>query len=81
MTRPRHSAGSDTGASGQRNRRRAWNWLLALPIIAPMLTPLVNSVDPLLWGIPLFYWYQLACAVLAIVVIATVYQLTKERHP
>jgi hypothetical protein len=57
--------------------RRGWSWLLVIPIVMPLLVPLYNRVEPSLWGIPFFYWYQLGCAFLAIVVITLVYQLTK----
>jgi len=62
-------------------RRNRWlYWLLAVPAIAPLLTPLYNRTDPALWGMPFFYWYQLACAVLAIVLIAGVHRATRGRR-
>jgi hypothetical protein len=75
---PRHSV-DDPEAPGRSVSRRGWNWLLLIPLIAPLLTPLYNRISPELFGIPFFYWYQLGCALLAIVVIAVVYQLTKDR--
>jgi putative solute:sodium symporter small subunit len=51
-------------------------WLLVVPTTAPLLTPFVNRVDPVLLGVPFFYWYQFACALLAIVVITAVYLMT-----
>jgi hypothetical protein len=33
--------------------------LLAAPCILAVLTPLYNHFDPALFGIPLFYWFQL----------------------
>jgi hypothetical protein len=62
-----------------RRPSQAWNWLLAIPIIAPLLTPLYNRVDPQLWGMPFFYWYQLGCALLAVAVITAVYRMTRGR--
>ena len=35
-----------------------WNLLLILPFIALLWVPFFNFVDPTLWGIPFFYWYQ-----------------------
>jgi uncharacterized membrane protein YhdT len=62
----------------RRRRRRAW--LLIIPIVAPLLSPLTNTDRPELWGIPFFYWYQMACALLAIVVITAVFAMGREQH-
>ena len=32
--------------------------LLAAPFIALLWVPFYNSIEPKLWGIPFFYWYQ-----------------------
>ena len=61
-------------------RSRHWRWLLAVPVVAPLLTPLVNRVEPAVWGVPFFYWYQFGCALLAIAVITTVHLLTTENR-
>jgi hypothetical protein len=66
-------------APRRRGAARRWQWLLAVPIALPLLTPLYNRYDPQLWGLPFFYWYQIGCAVVAMLVIAAVYQLTKGR--
>ncbi len=55
------------------------HWLLVIPIVMPLLVPLYNRVDPKLAGIPFFYWYQMATALVAIVVMAFLYVVTKER--
>ncbi|BAI00299.1 DUF3311 domain-containing protein [Acetobacter pasteurianus] len=34
------------------------NFLLALPFLGLLWTPLYNRYDPVLWGFPFFYWYQ-----------------------
>ncbi|MCP2322989.1 hypothetical protein HDA40_001496 [Hamadaea flava] len=62
-----------------RPRNRA-EWLLTIPIVVPLLIPLYNRVDPTLWGVPFFYWFQIACAALAIGVISLVHRLGKERR-
>jgi hypothetical protein len=62
----------------RRSHRRYW--LLVVPAVAPLLTPLYNRTTPVLWGIPFFYWYQLACAVLAIVIISAVYLANRPRR-
>lgn len=33
--------------------------LLAVGIVAPLLVPMYARVDPRLFGIPFFYWYQI----------------------
>ncbi len=54
-------------------------WWLALPMIAPLLVPVYNRTEPALWGVPFFFWYQLWCAVLAMVVIAAVHLAGRGR--
>jgi hypothetical protein len=66
--------------SGPPAHRQGWRWLLALPIGAPLLVPLYNRVEPQLWGMPFFYWYQIGCAVLATATITAVYLLTRGRR-
>jgi hypothetical protein len=62
------------------DRRKGWQWLLVLPGIAPLLTPLYNRLEPTLWGIPFFYWYQMACGLFSVATITFVYQITKGRR-
>src|SRR5215813_8495171 len=50
----------------------AWHWLLLIPVILPLLTPLYNRIDPTLLGFPFFYWFQLALAGLSSIMIALV---------
>jgi len=33
--------------------------LLLAPCVLALLTPLYNSLGPALFGVPLFYWFQL----------------------
>ncbi|MFF5076644.1 DUF3311 domain-containing protein [Actinoplanes sp. CA-054009] len=54
-------------------------WLLAVPTAAPLMTPFVNRLEPAFLGVPFFYWYQFACAFLAIGVLTTVYLMTAEK--
>jgi hypothetical protein len=82
---PRHLADSWEGPVNLNrplpSRRHGLQWLLALPIIPPLLVPLYNRLEPRLLGLPFFYWFQLASVVFAIAVIGLVYQLTKGRRP
>jgi hypothetical protein len=40
-----------------------WNLLLLVPFIATLFPALYNKMDPPLWGMPFFYWYQLVWTV------------------
>jgi hypothetical protein len=57
----------------------AWQWLLVIPIVLPLLTPLYNRLDPRLFGVPFFYWCQVAFVFVDVGVITLVYKLTKRR--
>jgi hypothetical protein len=47
-------------APARRTDRSGWYWLLLVPLVAVLYPPLYNRTDPTLFGIPFFYWYQLA---------------------
>jgi hypothetical protein len=54
----------------------AWaRLLLILPFIAVLWVPFYNSADPMLYGVPFFYWYQLLWIILGAVIIGIVYRL------
>jgi Protein of unknown function (DUF3311) len=61
-----------------RTDRSPWNWLLLIPIVVPLLTPLYNFDSPRLWGFPAFYWLQFAFIVLGVVTTSIVYRMTKR---
>jgi hypothetical protein len=63
--------------AGDRSR---WHWLLILAVVMPLLTPLYNRVQPRLFGLPFFYWSQMAFVALAAGVTTAVYQATKKRR-
>ncbi len=54
-------------------RQKRWYWLLLLPLINVFALPLYNRVDPTLFGIPLFYWYQLAWVIFCSIVVGIVF--------
>jgi hypothetical protein len=61
-----------------RRRRGRWHWLLWVPLVLPLMTPVYNRIEPRLLGVPFFYWYQLALVGVDIAVITAVYQATKD---
>jgi hypothetical protein len=63
--------------AGERN---PWHWLLLVPIVLPLITALYNRLDPRLFGIPFFYWFQLTFVGLEIAIVTLVYQATKRRN-
>jgi hypothetical protein len=64
-----------------RTDRSPWNWLLILPIVLPVLTPLFNFDSPRLWGFPAFYWLQFAFILVGVATTSVVYQMTRRPRP
>ena len=57
-------------------RPMAWaRLLLIIPFIAVLWVPFYNSAEPMLYGVPFFYWYQLLWIILGAVIIGVVYRL------
>jgi hypothetical protein len=48
--------------------------LLALPFVAMLWVSSYNRIDPMLFGVPFFYWYQLLWVLLSAAVIGIVYK-------
>jgi hypothetical protein len=53
---------------------------LALPFIADLWPPFFNRVNPELFGIPFFYWWQSAWVLGAMLVILPVYLFEERRR-
>ena len=71
---------SDAGAGDRtRSDRSAVNWLLLVPVLLVIWPPLFNRNDPELFGIPFFYWYQLAVIPIGVTCTALVYKATTRR--
>lgn len=63
------------GRTDQRRTDRSWwNWLLLVPLLAVVYPPLYNRIEPVLLGIPFFYWYQLAVIPVSVVCTVIVYR-------
>jgi hypothetical protein len=58
--------------------RSAWNWLLVVPLLTVLYPPLYNRADPHLFGIPFFYWYQLAMIPVSVLCTLVVYRATRR---
>lgn len=56
-----------------------WVYLLVIPIVLPLFTPLYNRVTPELFGVPAFYWIQLVFVPLSALATGTVYLKTRKR--
>jgi Protein of unknown function (DUF3311) len=54
--------------------------LLLLPFIGTLWVPFYARLDPRLFGIPFFYWYQIAWIVLGSLLIGAVLLLTQGRR-
>jgi hypothetical protein len=65
-------------APAARTDRSPWNWLLVIPIVLPLLTPIFNHDSPRLWGFPAFYWLQFAFILVGVATTSVVYQMTKR---
>ncbi|WP_370931669.1 DUF3311 domain-containing protein [Bartonella sp. DGB1] len=51
--------------------------LLLLPFIGLLWVPFYNKIDPKLWGIPFFYWYQFLWVPLTSLLIWFVYKMER----
>jgi hypothetical protein len=63
------------------NRERAWSpWylLLLIQFIPALAVPFYNRAEPIVAGIPFFYWFQLALVLVSAVVTAVVYFATES---
>ncbi len=48
--------------------------LLVLPFVAMLWVSSYNRLDPVLFGVPFFYWYQLLWVLLSAAVVGIVYK-------
>lgn len=52
--------------------------LIALAIVMPLLVPMYAKHDPVLWGLPFFYWYQLLWVFIASGLLAISYVIMRK---
>jgi hypothetical protein len=56
-------------------RRAHWlRWLLLLPFLAMLWVPSYNSIEPRLFSLPFFYWYQLLWILLSAAIVYAVFR-------
>jgi len=63
----------------KKRRFRAVHLLLLIPYAAMLWVPSYNRVEPMLAGIPFFYWYQMLWILLGVAVLVPVY-ISDERQ-
>jgi uncharacterized protein DUF3311 len=56
---------------------KQWYWLLLVPLLGVLITPIYNSEDPTLIGIPFFYWYQMVWIPISVFCTLVVYRKTR----
>jgi hypothetical protein len=60
-------------------RNRAAYLLLIVPFVATLLPWIYNRAEPSLFGLPFFYWYQLAWVIITAGILGLVVYLTRSR--
>lgn len=68
------------GHSDDHKPVRAMPWarlLLLAPLVAMMWVSSYNRIDPMLAGVPFFYWYQLLWILIGAVIIGFVYVMER----
>jgi hypothetical protein len=68
----------DQPAPEQRRDTSPWHWLLLLPLVVVLIPQLYNRLRPELFGIPFFYWYQLAVIAVGVGSTLVVYRKTRR---
>ena len=70
-----------TGDGGlkKRERGRSAYWLFVIPFAAVLFPWIYNTDTPELFGIPFFWWYQMAWVPISAVLTILVYRATTHR--
>ncbi len=76
QTTPRRGNGRERSGL----RLSAWNLLLLVPCLM-LVTPVYNSADPRLFGMPFFYWFQFLWVPVGVVCVALVHLKTPDEVP
>jgi hypothetical protein len=68
-----HGEAANQDAHG--GRSRWWLLLLLRPYVGLLYPPIYSRLDPELWGIPFFIWYQFLWVLITVVITAVVYRV------
>jgi hypothetical protein len=49
-----------------------------VPLLITLYPPLYKRIDPKLFGVPFFYWYQLATVMVGVACTSAVYRATRR---
>ncbi len=63
-----------TAAKISRTKRMVWYVILFIPFFVAIAVPFYNRIEPALFGIPFFYWFQFVLIVVAAVVTGLAYK-------
>lgn len=69
---------SATGRSPTSRQRRWWYLLLLVPFIVLSAVPMFNRVEPRVFGIPFFWWFQLLWIPVSAAITALVYDMAER---
>jgi hypothetical protein len=61
-----------------KRHKREWYWLLIVPFIATLWPPFYAHRDPVVAGLPFFYWYQMLWVVLTALLVGFILMVTKN---
>ena len=67
--------GEAANQDAERRGSRWWLLLLLLPFIGLLYPPLYSRLEPWLWGIPFFIWYQFLWVFITVAIAALVYRV------
>ena len=68
------------GRARRRESGRGWYWLFVLPFFGTFFPWIYNTKSPELFGLPFFYWYQMAWVPISVILTVFVYRATTKRE-
>lgn len=69
-----------SGRSRADDDKTPLNWLLLVPIVICLAVPFYNRTDPVLFGMPFFYWFQLAIIPIGVTCTVIVYRAHRRNQ-
>jgi hypothetical protein len=77
-SQPERFARTDT-RTAKRETSRGLYWLLLIPFLGVLFPWIYNTDSPELFGIPFFWWYQMAWVPVSAILTVLVYRSTTKR--